>query len=231
MAEFMNLIVHMVDLILHVDAYLREWTLTYGVWIYVILFVIIFCETGLVFTPFLPGDSLLFAAGALTAIAGSEAGGEGLNIWLMISLLTVAAIIGDQVNYTIGSKFGAWLLVGKSGKPLIKAEHIRQTEQFMTKYGAAAIVLARFAPIVRTFAPFVAGIGRMDRKKFLTFNVVGAVLWVNIFLWLGHFFGNLPIVQKNFSLVIAAIVVISLIPIVIGWWKGRQDAKMMGNKA
>lgn len=209
----------LIDLILHVDQYLREWMALYGTWIYFILFMIIFCETAFVVTPFLPGDSLLFAAGALTAL-----GSEGMDIWLLGALLMFAAIAGDQVNYTIGSHFGDWLLKGPMSR-WIKVDHIRQTEKFMAKYGASAIVLARFAPIVRTFAPFVAGIGKMNRKRFLMFNVIGAVLWIQIFLWLGHFFGNLPVVQKNFSLVIAAIVVVSLIPLFLGWIKARQEAR------
>lgn len=209
----------MIDLILHVDAHLREWTLLYGPWIYLILFLIVFCETGLVVTPFLPGDSLLFAAGALTAL---EAG--GLQIWPLAALLIVAAVVGDQVNYTVGARFGGWLL--NRPKPLVSVDHLRQTEKFMAKYGAAAIVLARFAPIVRTFAPFVAGLGRMDRRRFLVFNVIGAIIWVKLFLWLGHWFGNLPVVQKNFSLVIAGIIIVSLIPLLVGWLKARQDARL-----
>lgn len=219
MMELIDLMMKLVDLILHVDAHLREWTELYGLWIYLILFVIIFCETGFVVTPFLPGDSLLFAAGALTALDG-----KGLDVWLLSLLLIFAAIAGDQTNYTIGNKFGAWLVTGP-GRRWIKTEHLRQTESFMAKYGAAAIVLARFAPIVRTFAPFVAGIGKMNRARFLMFNVIGAVVWVELFLWLGHWFGNLPAVQKNFSLVIAAIVVVSLIPLAVGWFKARQHAK------
>lgn len=208
---------HLIDLILHVDAHLRDWLLVYGGWVYVILFFVIFCETGLVVTPFLPGDSLLFAAGALTAL-----GGEGLDIWLLSLLLIFAAVIGDQLNFTIGKRFGGWLLDGHL-KKWIQPDHIHQTEAFMAKYGAPAIVLARFAPIVRTFAPFVAGLGNMERRRFLTYNVVGAVLWVEGFLWLGRFFGNLPVVQKNFSLVIAGIIGISLIPLVVGWLKARKD--------
>jgi membrane-associated protein len=209
----------LIDLIVNVDQHLIAWMRDYGLWIYAILFLIIFCETGLIVMPFLPGDSLLFAAGAMTAL-----GDEGMNIWILGALLMFAAIIGDQLNYTIGSRFGQWLLTGHLRK-WIKVDHIRQTEKFMVRYGAAAIVLARFAPIIRTFAPFVAGVGKMERKKFLTYNVLGAVLWVQIFLWLGHLFGNLPIVQKNFSLVIAAIIVVSLIPIAVGWFKARQEAK------
>lgn len=209
----------LIDLIVNVDQHLIAWMRDYGLWIYAILFLIIFCETGLIVMPFLPGDSLLFAAGAMTAL-----GAEGMNIWILGGLLMFAAIIGDQLNYTIGSRFGQWLLTGHLRK-WIKVDHIRQTEKFMVRYGAAAIVLARFAPIIRTFAPFVAGVGKMERKKFLTYNVLGAVLWVQIFLWLGHLFGNLPIVQKNFSLVIAAIIVVSLIPIAVGWFKARQEAK------
>lgn len=208
-------VLQLIDLILHVDQHLKAWTLDYGPWIYLLLFVIVFCETGLIVTPFLPGDSLLFAAGALTAIDG------GLSIGLLSILLIAAAFIGDQTNFTIGRLAGNTIqkrLVGK----WINPEHIQQTEIFTAKYGAAAIVIARFAPILRTFTPFVAGIGKMERKKFLTYNIVGAVLWVEIFLWLGHFFGNIPAVQKNFSLVIVGIVVVSLLPIAWAWLKTRR---------
>lgn len=218
MTDMIALATQMIDLILHVDAHLREWTMLYGPWIYLILFIIIFCETGLVVTPFLPGDSLLFAAGAMTAL-----GAEGLDIWFLSLLLIVAAILGDQTNYFIGRKFGTWLL-SRPNQKLVKEEHFRQTEKFMLKYGASAIVLARFAPIVRTFAPFVVGVGRMPRQHFIKYNILGAILWVEIFLWLGHFFGNLPVVQKNFSLVIVVIVILSLIPMVVGVWKARKDA-------
>lgn len=205
-----------VDLVLHVDQYLQAWTALYGPWIYALLFIIVFCETGLVFTPFLPGDSLLFAAGALTALPEG-----GLSYWPLALLLIVAAFLGDQTNYFVGRWFGARILQWTGGR-WIKVEHLKTTEEFMVKYGASAIVLARFAPIVRTFVPFVAGIGKMDRKRFVTYNIVGALSWVFIFLSLGHFFGNLPAVQKNFSLVIVVIVVLSVLPMAWAWWKARM---------
>lgn len=211
-------VLQLVDLILHVDQHLKAWTIAYGPWIYLLLFVIIFCETGLIVTPFLPGDSLLFAAGALCAIDG------GLSIGLLSGLLIVAAIIGDQVNFSIG-RYAGDAIQRRLVPKWINPQHLRQTELFTAKYGAVAIVLARFAPILRTFTPFVAGVGKMERKKFLTFNVFGAIVWVKIFLWLGYFFGNIPVVQKNFSLVIVGIVFVSLLPIVWAWFKTRQAAQ------
>lgn len=215
MTEIMNLALHLIDVILHVDQHLRAWTELYGVWIYVLLVVIVFCETGLIVTPFLPGDSLLFAAGAL-----SVAPHGNLSIGILSVSLIIAAIVGDQVNFYTGRFAGDRVLSWTRGR-WVNPQHLRQTEEFMARYGAFAIVMARFAPIVRTFVPFLAGVGKMDRRKFLIFNIFGAVVWVQSFLWLGHFFGNLPIVQKNFSLVIVAIVVLSLIPLFWGFLKAR----------
>lgn len=220
MDSLLSPILHIVDLVLHVDQHLRAWTADYGPWIYVLLFLIVFCETGLVVTPFLPGDSLLFAAGALTALQEG-----GLSIGLLSAVLIAAAIIGNQVNFAIGYAAGDKLLKKWSGK-WINPAYIQQTEVFMTKYGAVAIVLTRFAPILRTFTPFIAGIGKMDRRKFFAYNVIGAVLWVEIFLWLGYFFGNIPAVQKNFSLVIVGIVVVSLLPAIFAWIKTRRQASL-----
>lgn len=212
---------YFVDLILHVDQYLKTWSELYGPWIYLLLFVIVFCETGLIVTPFLPGDSLLFAAGALTALPQG-----GLSYALLSVLLITAAFAGDQVNYNVGRYAGSRVLSWTKGR-WVNPDHLRQTEEFMARYGAFAIVMARFAPIVRTFAPFVAGVGKMDRKKFLFFNFAGAVLWVQIFLALGFFFGNLPAVQKNFSLVIVVIVLISVLPLLWGWLKSRTSSRQI----
>jgi membrane-associated protein len=208
-----------IDFIIHIDKHLIEITAQYGVWTYAILFLIIFCETGLVVTPFLPGDSLLFAAGALAA-AGS------LDVMILIPLLVIAGIIGDAVNYVVGRYFGQWVIKGPLGR-FVKAEHIAKTESFFVKHGGKTIIFARFMPIVRTLAPFVAGIGKMPYRYFGLYNVVGAIVWVISFVLLGRFFGGLEIVQKNFKLVIAAIIVLSFMPLVIEmlptlWNKIRQ---------
>lgn len=194
------------QLFLHLDTQLAAVITQYGAWTYALLFVIIFCETGLVVTPFLPGDSLLFAAGAFAA-QGS------LNIFALALLLLTAAIVGDGVNYWIGSRLGQTLLARRTR--WINPAHIARTQAFYEKYGTKTIVLARFVPIVRTVAPFVAGIGRMGYGKFITYNVVGAVAWVTLFLGAGFLFGNIPVVEKNFTLVIFAIIGISVIPGVV----------------
>lgn len=192
------------DLILHIDKYLDLLIQNFGTGIYALLFLIIFLETGLVFTPFLPGDSLLFAAGAFAA-RGS------LNLAFLFFLLSVAAIIGDSVNYALGKYLGPKVFSKEKGL-LFSKEHLAQAQQFYAKHGPKAIVLGRFVPIIRTFVPFVAGIGRMDYIKFLTYNVIGGVLWVGIFLLGGYLFGNIPAVQENFSFFIILIVVLSLLP-------------------
>ena len=179
---------------------------TYGTLTYVILFLIVFAETGLVVTPFLPGDSLLFAAGAIAALGS-------LNIWVVVLLLMIAAIIGDTVNYWIGHFFGQKIVDNPNIK-FINQEHIDKTEKFYKKYGGKTIILARFVPIVRTFAPFVAGIGTMDYKKFLQFNVIGGVVWVGLFTLGGYFFGNIPIIKQNFHYAIIAIIIVSVIPMI-----------------
>ena len=176
--------------------------------IYGLLFLIIFCETGLVVTPFLPGDSLLFAIGALAAKEGSS-----LNIWIAAVILLVAAILGDTVNYWIGRKFGGWMM--RKFPKIVKPSHIEKTNEFFVRYGGKTIIIARFVPIVRTFAPFVAGSGEMDYSRFMFFNVTGALLWVGLILPCGWFFGNIPIVQKNFELVVLGIIAISVMPMVI----------------
>jgi membrane-associated protein len=223
----MELIAQFVDLFLHVDDHLLKLVADYGGWVYAILFIVIFCETGLVVTPILPGDSLLFAAGALAAGA-STMGGEGLNIAFLIPLLIVAAILGDAVNFAIGTAVGPGFLE-KEKIRFIKKKHLEKTQRFYEKYGGKTIILARFVPIVRTFAPFVAGIGRMSYARFATFNVVGAIAWVSICTLAGFFFGELPFVKKNFELVVLGIIGVSVLPIGIeivkGWLEERQKAK------
>ncbi len=199
----------LLDIILHLDQHLIEWIAFFGPWIYVILFLIIFCETGLVVTPFLPGDSLLFAVGALTAVE------NGLSLWVLLLSLTIAGIIGDTVNYHIGKYLGPKVFERESR--IFKKEYLDQTRKFYDRWGAFTIVAARFAPIVRTFAPFVAGIGTMPYKKFIIYNVGGAILWVFTFLLAGHFFGNLAVVKRNFHIVIFGVIFVSILPMIIPW--------------
>ncbi len=203
----------MIEFFLHLDQYLDIIIQQYGIWTYLILFLIIFLETGLVVTPFLPGDSLLFAAGALAA--------KGLSVPVLIVLLAAAAILGDTVNYWIGSFLGPKVF-RKKHSLIFHKEYLDRTHAFYEKYGAKTIVLARFVPIIRTFAPFVAGIGKMQYSKFLTYNVLGGIFWVALLVLAGHFFGTIPIVKENFELVILGIIIVSLIPIVIEflkhWW-------------
>jgi membrane-associated protein len=212
----MELITYFTDLFLHLDEHLAEITQTYGVWTYALLFLIIFLETGVVITPFLPGDSLLFAAGALAANDDS-----GLNVVFLFILLSIAAILGDTVNYWIGHAIGPRAFQGNI--PFLKKEHLDRTHQFYEKYGGKTIVLARFIPIIRTFAPFVAGIGSMNYSKFITYNVFGGILWTGIFIFLGYFFGNLPFVEENFGLVIIAIIIISILPAVFEFIQSRRE--------
>lgn len=197
-------------------AHLNGWAQDYGLWIYLILFLVIFCETGLVVTPILPGDSLLFALGALSATPDSV-----MNIWVLFFLLLAAAIMGDNVNYMIGNKLGRKLIQKKSFK-FIKPEYLQKTEDFFVKYGGKTIIMARFAPIVRTYAPFVAGLSAMHWPRFLVFSVVGGVAWMGIFLSAGFFFGNIPAIQKQFHWAILAIIIISLAPIALDFWKNRR---------
>ncbi len=202
-----------VDIILHLDQHLLSWITLFGPWIYVILFLIIFCETGLVVTPFLPGDSLLFAVGALTAL------GDGLNLWLILVSLTVAGILGDTVNYHIGKYLGA--KVFERENRFFKKQYLVQTQDFYAKWGSFTIIAARFAPIARTFAPFVAGIGRMEYSRFVFFNISGAVAWVFTFVLAGHFFGNLPVVKRNFHIVIFGVIFVSILPMLVPWVKSK----------
>jgi membrane-associated protein len=196
-----------IDFILNIQEHLTEFTRAHGSLIYGLLFLIVFCETGLVVTPFLPGDSLLFAVGALAADPAS-----GLNIWIAAVVLLVAAILGDTVNYWIGRKFGGWMM--RTFPRIVKPSHIEKTNEFFVRYGGKTIILARFVPIVRTFAPFVAGSGEMDYKRFMFFNVTGAVLWVVTILPAGWFFGNIPVVKENFELVVLGIIGFSVLPMV-----------------
>ena len=215
--EFFSFII---DFILHIDQHLTELAAQYGAWIYGILFLIIFCETGLVVMPLLPGDSLLFAAGSIAAIGK-------MNIHLMVVLLTIAAILGDAVNFMVGKFFGEKLFANPNSK-IFKQSHLQKTQQFYAKHGGKTIILARFIPIVRTFAPFVAGMGHMTYHHFLAYNVIGGVLWVTIFSYLGYFFGNLPIVKDNLSLVLIAIIVLSILPGIIEIIRHKRAANKAG---
>jgi len=202
--EFIQLVI---DFILHIDRHLAELTAAYGPWIYGILFLIIFCETGLVVTPFLPGDSLLFVAGAIATQ-------DAMNVHIMVPLLIIAAILGDAVNYSIGRFFGAKLFANPDSK-IFRRRYLEVTEAFYDKHGGKTIILARFVPIVRTFAPFVAGMGHMPYRRFALYNVIGAVVWVTLFSYAGYFFGNLPVVQSNLHYLIVAIIFVSILPGVI----------------
>ncbi len=200
----------MLDFIIHIDVHLGQLIATYGLLTYVILFVIIFVETGVVFFPFLPGDSLLFAAGAFSALGS-------LNPWLVFGVLSVAAVLGDTSNYWIGHIFGP--------KIPIKKDYLDKTQNFFTKHGNKTIFLARFVPIVRTFAPFVAGIGKMDYKRFISYNLFGGIAWVGLFTFAGYFFGNVPFVKHNFSLVIIAIILVSILPMILHFLKSLKPKK------
>lgn len=209
------------DFIMHIDVHLVELIANYGTWIYAILFLIIFVETGIVIMPFLPGDSLLFAAGMLAALNP-----EGLNVWIVIALLLVAAILGDACNYAIGKYFGMKVLKIKVfGKNFVKQEHIDKTNEFYEKYGASTIIVARFMPIVRTLAPFVGGVGRMSYPKFLTYNIVGAIVWVVGITLAGYFLGDIPIIKNNFSKVVLIIIILSVLPLVYAFIKNKISSK------
>lgn len=211
----MEMLREVFEFFLHIDEALKQLTATYGVWTYAILVLVVFCETGLVVTPFLPGDSLLFAAGAIAADPAA-----GLDPLVLYVLLTIAAIVGDSVNYSIGARFG--IKIFDLNLPFVKREYLDRANEFYAKHGAKMIVMARFVPIVRTFAPFAAGIAKMDYKTFITYNVVGAFIWTTLFIWAGYFFGNLPFVQDNFELVALAIVVLSIVPMIYEWMQSRR---------
>jgi len=212
----MNFISNLIDFILHLDKHLSLIIQNFGSWTYLILFLIIFAETGFVATPFLPGDSLLFAVGTFAAIGS-------LNVLWLFIILSSAAIIGDTVNYSVGKFLGRKAIEHETR--FIKKEYIDKTQKFYEKYGAKTIVLARFVPIVRTFAPFVAGIGSMNYFKFLAYNVFGGILWVGILLFGGYFFGNIPIVRNNFSVAILLIIIISIMPMIIEFWRHYRQKK------
>jgi membrane-associated protein len=220
----MDALRELINAILHFDTILKQVIEQYGFWTHFILFIIIFCETGLVVTPFLPGDSLLFAAGALAAQYP-----QFLNIVLLWVLMAIAAIAGDSVNYAIGSYFGEKILSWKL--PFVKKEYLDKTHAFYEKYGGKTIILARFTPIVRTFAPFVAGLGKMEYRKFLLYNVSGGMLWVTLFLAGGFLFGNLEFVKKNFELVAFAIVILSILPMVYEYIQARRSTPPSKAKA
>jgi len=212
----MEVINFLIDFILHMDVHLNEIISNYGVWTYGILFFVIFMETGFVVTPFLPGDSLLFAAGTFAALGS-------LNPLYLFLLLTAAAILGDTLNYSIGHYIGPRAFSGEI--KFLKQEHLDKTQAFYEKHGGKTIILARFIPIIRTFAPFVAGIGTMKYRKFIAYNIVGGITWVATFTFLGYFFGNIEFVKKNFELVIFAIIFISFIPPVLEVFKARKEAR------
>lgn len=208
----MDIIEFLIDFVLHIDQHLNEIIQQYGAWTYALLFLIIFMETGLVIFPFLPGDSLLFAAGTFAAVGS-------LNPAYLFFLLWFAAVLGDTVNYWIGNKIGPRAF--EQDIRFLKKDYLDKTQAFYDKHGGKTIILARFVPIVRTFAPFVAGVGTMKYSRFLAYNVVGGMLWVGIFVFLGYFFGNIPFVQENFELVIVAIILISIVPMVIEFVRSR----------
>ena len=211
----------LIDFILHIDQYLEVFLQDYGIWVYAILFLIIFVETGLVVMPFLPGDSLLFATGMLAAQFP-----ESLNVWLVMILLFIAAVLGDTVNYSIGKQIGMRIINFKIlGKQPVTIEHINKTHSFYEKYGSKTIVIARFVPIVRTLAPFVAGIGRMNYATFLTYNFVGGFIWVFGITLAGYFLGNIPLIKDNFSKVVLLIILVSILPIIYSVIKEKLSSK------
>ncbi|AGP45356.1 Protein DedA [Serratia plymuthica] len=214
----MDIIKFVIDFILHIDVHLAELVAQYGMWVYAILFLILFCETGLVVTPFLPGDSLLFVAGALAALPTND-----LNVHTMVALMVGAAILGDAVNYTIGRLFGDKLFSNPDSK-IFRRSYLDKTHQFYEKHGGKTIILARFVPIVRTFAPFVAGMGKMSYRHFAAYNVIGALVWVLLFTYAGYLFGDLPIVQENLKLLILAIILVSILPGIIEIWRHKRAA-------
>jgi membrane-associated protein len=206
-----------IDLVLHLDKHLVDLLTDYHAWIYAILFAVIFCETGLVVTPFLPGDSLLFAVGALAAIDTSGT----LNAPLLFVLLAAAAVLGNTLNYSIGRAIGPPAFSGRYR--LLKVEYLHRTEDFFKRYGGMAVALSRFMPIIRTFAPFVAGVGRMPYGRFLGYNLMGGTLWVALFIWGGYLFGNIPVVKQNFGIVTIVIILVSLLPLLVTFFKSRTS--------
>lgn len=211
-----DLVKSLIDIFLHLDVHLAQWAQTFGPWVYVLSFLVIFCETGLVILPFLPGDSFLFALGALCALDGSP-----LQIAPLALLLFVASVLGDGCNYAIGSKIGKRMVHAR----WINPAHLAKTEAFYERHGGKTIILARFVPIIRTFAPFVAGLGNMSYRRFASYNVIGGALWTVPFLLGGYFLGNAPIVKRNFHVVVLAIIVISILPAVVEFLRARSGKK------
>ena len=212
----MEYVSYFVDLFIHLDKHLAELVKEHGTWTYLLLFAIVFCETGLVVMPLLPGDSLLFAAGAIAALGS-------LNPHLLVVLLTIAAVLGDALNYQIGRYIGPAVFRRESGR-FFKREHLEKTQAFYQRYGGKTIIIARFVPIIRTFAPFLAGVGQMNYSKFAMYNVTGAIAWVVIGVYAGYLFGRVKFIQENFSLVIIAIVLISLLPALFELWRAKRTA-------
>ena len=213
----MELVTSFIDIVLHLDRHLQVWVVEYGTWIYLILFLVIFCETGLVVTPFLPGDSLLFVAGAVAA-------GGGMDIHTLFAVIAVASFAGDNTNYWIGRQVGPRVFRRK-GSVLFNPSHLERTHRFYEKHGGKTVLIARFVPIVRTFAPFVAGMGRMAYNQFLFYSFAGAILWIGSLAYAGYYFGNLPIVRDNLSVVIIGIVFLSILPGIIEFLRARRNAK------
>ena len=206
-----------IDFILHIDQHLLALSAQYGIWIYAILFTIVFCETGLIVTPFLPGDSLLFAAGGIAALGG-------MDIHLMVMLLFAAAILGDALNFTVGKYFGGRLFANSDSK-IFRREYLDKTHHFYEKHGGKTIIIARFVPIVRTFAPFVAGMGKMHYAKFIRYNIIGGFLWVILFSYAGYFFANFPVVKNNLGLVMGGIIIVSILPGIIEITRAKLAVK------
>lgn len=210
--EYIHLVI---DFIFHIDAHLAALVANYGTWVYAILFLIIFCETGLVVTPFLPGDSLLFVAGTLAALPSND-----LNVYLLVVIIICAAILGDSVNFEIGKYFGSKLFSNPNSK-IFKQSYLKKTHAFYEKHGGKTIILARFVPIVRTFAPFVGGMGRMSYKYFISYNIIGGIIWVTLFTFLGYFVGNLSWVQKNLKFLIVFIIFVSILPAFFEYFRNK----------
>lgn len=215
----MEILSQIIDIFFHIDTHLNALASSMGAWLYILLFAVIFCETGLVITPFLPGDSLLFAVGALSSVEGSP-----INVWVAFFILFIAAVLGDAANYSIGKYIGPKIFNKDTGK-LLNKKHLLAAHAFYEKYGGKTILLARFIPIIRTFAPFVAGIGKMSYLHFALYNITGAFLWVALFILGGHYFAATPFVKNHFHYVIVAIIIISVLPAVWEFFKARKEAK------
>lgn len=215
----MELLSQFIDIMLHLDVHLNAWAAWMGIWLYVVVFAVVFCETGLVVTPFLPGDSLLFACGALAASEGSA-----INLFVLMPVIFAAAVLGDFCNYEIGKWLGPKVF-SRETSWLLNKKHLEKAHSFYEKYGGKTIILARFIPIIRTFAPFVAGIGKMTYFHFASFNVIGALLWTALFTLGGYFFADLPVVQHHFHYVVLAIIVLSVLPAVYEFWAARRKNK------